>query len=121
MKLPQLTSRGMEVLKSLSKGPVTVHQGIERHGEMGVSMESMRGIYELLVTGSAATCSGMVYSITTAARNKLEEIELETDGPAQPLAAPVEPQYRGNWLSPQLNEKSAARFGYAMGMRGVRT
>lgn len=116
MKLPAKKSRARAVLESMLSGPVTVHQGIERHGEMGVSEGAMRHIYVSLETDGCCIRKGMTFTASEKARSML--------CPAQPSAKPVgevvAPRYCADWRSSTLSTVSAQRAGAAFGLDWIR-
>jgi hypothetical protein len=117
MKIPTKGSRGRTVLLSMCSGPVTLHQGIERHGELGVGIGTMRRVYQQLVMDGCATAAGLVYTINPRAQAILVPPVVCEDGP-EPVAAG--PRYQTDWRSSSLNAASARMRGAAYGFREVR-
>lgn len=117
MKLPIKGSRGRTVLEHLLLEPATVYQGIERHGDLGITELEMRRLYVgLHLTGCCTCTNGVVYVITSDAARALRPAA-DDDG-AEPEVVPS--RYVGDWRSPALSAKSARRSGAAFGVVGPR-
>lgn len=112
MKLPLKNSRARTILEALCAGPVTVHQGIEHHGDLGFGVEQVRRLYINLELADCCSREGMVFTITDRALAALRP----PAPPAEVVDAPVTPPaYRGNWQASTLSAASARRAGGAFG------
>jgi hypothetical protein len=88
MKFPETNSRGEAILKAFLKGPMTIYQGAEAHGEFpnrhlpnGINHAKMVELYDSLVERGCLVKEGIVYRITTQARTRLEQ---KLRGPEEP-------------------------------------
>lgn len=117
MRIPTKGSRARSVLLSMCNGPVTLHQGIERHGDLGLGIGSLRRIYQQLVMDGCATASGLVYTVNPRAKPILFPPVVRNDGP-EPVAAG--PRYQADWRASSLNASVARTRGAAYGFRPVR-
>ncbi|MGV7210480.1 hypothetical protein ACLB1G_21815 [Oxalobacteraceae bacterium A2-2] len=116
MKLPPKGSRGRLILETLLQEPATVYQGMERHGDLGRSEFDIRKLYAELEASGCCTRSGVVYTITIAAKDALRPPPAE-EAEQAPVVAPA---YVGDWRAPALSAQSARRFGAAFGGQGHR-
>lgn len=88
MKLPESNSRGEAILIAfLQKGPMTIYQGAEAHGEFpnrhlpnGINHAKMVELYTGLIEKRCLVKEGIAYRITDNARSAL----------AKKMAAPPE-------------------------------
>ncbi|MET3135475.1 hypothetical protein AAKU55_005785 [Oxalobacteraceae bacterium GrIS 1.11] len=99
MRLPEINSRGMLILQTLRRRPMTIHQAIEAHGEFvtpraprGIEHSKIVELYCDLVERGCIVREGIVYRITLAAKYRLEALER----PAAP-AQLVPPRVRDIW------------------------
>lgn len=120
MKLPPKNSRGRAILESLLLGPVTIYQGIERHGAMNSSEALIRRLYEQLVLSGCATRLGVIYQATPEALAALDPQTEEGEITEQVEALPAGPRYAADWRASTLSANSARRMGCAYGFNGER-
>jgi hypothetical protein len=117
MKIPTKNSRGHTVLTLLCQGPVTFHQGVERHGELGATLTTLRRVYDQLVLDDCATFDGLSYAITIKAKDRI----LPPDrGDVQLGREPAPARTRPSVYGSTLNARSARRNGAAYGFSGAR-
>lgn len=114
MKLPPLNTRPRTILMALLSEPATVYQGIERHGDLGVTEGVIRNIYERLEVDGCLIKIGMIYSLSIKARSALQPRPVIDD------ATPAAPAFRANWHGPALSAATARRAGAAFGTPWVR-
>lgn len=81
MKLPESNSRGEAILIAfLRRGPMTIYQGAEAHGEfpnrtlpMGINHAKMVELYDSLEKKGCLVKEGILFRITDKARKLLEQ------------------------------------------------
>lgn len=86
--LPDQDSRYMTILKTfLQHGPMTIYQGVEKHGEFpslfhpqGIEHSKMEQLYCVMVDRNWLERAGIKYAITDRARKLLTE-KLGLNGP----------------------------------------
>lgn len=113
MKLPETNSRAMVILQTLRRGPLTIHQGIEAHGEFatprapdGIEHSKIVELYCGLVERGCLAREGILYRITLGAAYRLDSIERRAE-PAQV----VPPRVRDIW-SRQLTGYGKSLIAY---------
>lgn len=97
MKLPESNSRGEAILIAfLRRGPMTIYQGAEAHGEfpnrtlpLGINHAKMVELYCSLVTKGCLVKEGIMYRITDLARSLLEQKLREPQAPSSIVPARV--------------------------------
>ena len=80
MKFPEKNSRSEQILKAFLKGPMTIYQGAEVHGDFvtrkfpaGIDHCKMVELYCDLVERGCLIREGIKYKLTTRARHQLEK------------------------------------------------
>lgn len=79
MRFPELNSRGEAILKAFVKGPMTIYQGAEAHGEFvttrlpeGIDHAKMVELYCDLVERGCLVREGIMYRLSLPAKYYLE-------------------------------------------------
>lgn len=108
MRFPEINSRQMLILQTLLGRPMTIHQGIERHGEFvtprapnGIEHSKIVELYCDLVDRGCLVKEGIMYRLSLPAQYRLEALAR----PADPGEV-VPPRVRDIW-STQLTGYSA--------------
>lgn len=88
MRFPERNSRGEAILKAFLKGPMTIYQGAEAHGDFatpknpdGVDHEKMVQLYCDLVDRGCLVREGILYRLTLHAKFHLEKQALPATPP----------------------------------------
>ena len=99
MKLPERNSRSEKILMAFLKGPMTIYQGAEIHGEFatarvpgGIDHPQMVDLYTDLIERGCLIRDGIKYKLATRARDHLLRA-IQAGEPAPELAV-VPPRTR---------------------------
>jgi hypothetical protein len=109
MKLPPKNSRTMAIVQALRQcGPVTLKEGIERHGSFNkMTLADMGELYEELVALGCLERLGPRYCVT-------EAVLFHYEPPQPKQAAPLVPPRVVNRFTPPLDRR------YFVSTRGLR-
>lgn len=86
MRFPETNSRGEKILQAFyRRGPMTIYQGAEEHGEFstvrvpqGISHEKMVELYCELVDRGCLVREGIKYRLSVPAKQRLEKMASTT-------------------------------------------
>lgn len=99
MRFPEINSRQMLILQTLLGRPMTIHQGIEQHGEFvtsrapaGIEHSKIVELYCDLVDRGCLVKEGIMYRLSLAAQYRLEALAR----PGEPGQV-VPPRVRDIW------------------------
>jgi hypothetical protein len=102
MKFPEKNSRGERILKAFLKGPLTIWQGAEVHGEFassklpeGIDHAKMVELYCDLVSRGCLVREGILYRLSLPAQFHLEKLDQ-----AEPPRSIVPPRIRDLFAKP---------------------